>query len=163
MAWRWWGVYCIAVLFLAHVPARPAAGATPLSNAGPVLDEMAKQLENRSLSVSERVQIVKTLGEWQTAQVRPPLVAALKDPTPEIREAASDGVSQLVVTDGADERGVSAERGGSGDRGGSRAAALDRERVDPVLAVPLGIARQDAEVIEVCEPDRDDPHESRWY
>jgi HEAT repeat protein len=89
MAWRWWGVYCIAVLFLAHVPARPAAGATPLSNAGPVLDEMAKQLENRSLSVSERVQIVKTLGEWQTAQVRPPLVAALKDPTPEIREAAA--------------------------------------------------------------------------
>src|SRR5262245_8294485 len=89
MAWRWWWVSCMAVLLLANVPVQPAAAATPLSNAGPVLDEMAKQLENQSLPVSERVQILKTFGEWQTAQVRQPLVAVLKDPSPEIREAAA--------------------------------------------------------------------------
>jgi HEAT repeat protein len=50
---------------------------------------MAKQLEDQSLPVAERVQVAKTFGEWQTAQVRPPLVAALKDSSPEIREAAA--------------------------------------------------------------------------
>jgi len=87
MAWRWW-VSCVAILALAQVPARPAGGA-PLSNADAFLEEMARQLGNQSLPISERVQIVKTFGEWATAQVRPPLVAALKDPNPEIREAAA--------------------------------------------------------------------------
>ena len=89
MVWRRCFVSWMAFLFLAYVPARPVEGATPLSNAGPVLDEMAKQLENQSLAVSERVQVAKTFGEWATAQVRPPLVAVLKDPSPEIREAAA--------------------------------------------------------------------------
>jgi HEAT repeat protein len=50
---------------------------------------MGKQLEDRSLSVSERLQIIRTFEGWPTAQVRPTLVAVLKDPQPEIRAAAA--------------------------------------------------------------------------
>src|SRR5262249_48314319 len=61
----------------------------PLSSAEPILGEMSRQLEDQSLPAAERLGIIKVFGEWATAQVRPPLVVALKDPRPEIREAAA--------------------------------------------------------------------------
>jgi HEAT repeat protein len=56
---------------------------------GPILDGLGKQVQDPSLPESERLQIVKTLASWGTAQVRAPLVAILKDPSPAIRAAAA--------------------------------------------------------------------------
>jgi HEAT repeat protein len=50
---------------------------------------MGKKLEDQSQPVRERLEIIKTFGDWAKAQVRPPLVAVLKDPQPEIRAAAA--------------------------------------------------------------------------
>lgn len=60
-----------------------------MSSAGPVLEEMGKKLEDRSQPATTRLEIIRTFGDWATAQVRPPLVAVLRDPQPEIREAAA--------------------------------------------------------------------------
>ena len=62
---------------------------TPTSNAAPILDDYGKQLQDRSRPESERLQIIELLGQWATAQVRPPLLSALGDPLPSIREAAA--------------------------------------------------------------------------
>jgi len=50
---------------------------------------MGKKLEDQSRPALERLQIIRAFEEWGTAQVRPPLVAVLKDPLPEIRAAAA--------------------------------------------------------------------------
>jgi HEAT repeat protein len=88
MKWRWWACGFL-VLALLWGSAPPAAGAPPLSNAGPALDEMGKRIEDQSLPAAERLEIIGVLGQWATAQARPPLVAVLKDPLPEIRAAAA--------------------------------------------------------------------------
>lgn len=88
MGWRLWACGAVALLVMC-VPAQPSAGAPPLSSAWPVLDEMGKKLEDQSQPVRERLEIIKTFGDWAKAQVRPPLVAVLKDPQPEIRAAAA--------------------------------------------------------------------------
>jgi HEAT repeat protein len=88
MGWRLWACGAVALL-LTCVPAQPSAGAPPLSSAGPVLAEMGKKLEDQSQPVRERLEIIKTFGDWGKAQVRPPLVAVLKDQQPEIRAAAA--------------------------------------------------------------------------
>ena len=88
MDWRR-GLSCgLAVLLFCGLAPRTAT-AQQSSNAGPILEELGKQVTNQSLPTTERVQVIKTLGQWATADVRPPLVAALKDPHPEIREAAA--------------------------------------------------------------------------
>lgn len=76
-------------LLLTCAPAHPTAGAPPLSSAGPVLEEIGKQIEDQSRPILERLELIRTFGDWATAQVRPPLVAVLKDPRPEIRAAAA--------------------------------------------------------------------------
>jgi HEAT repeat protein len=50
---------------------------------------MGKQLEDPQRPAAERLQIIRAFAEWPTAQVRPPLVAVLKDPLAEIRAAAA--------------------------------------------------------------------------
>lgn len=86
--WRRWACSAVAV-FLTCGPAQHTADAAPLSSAGPVLEEMGRQLEDQSRPAAERLQVIKVFGDWATPQVRPPLVAVLKDPQPEIREAAA--------------------------------------------------------------------------
>src|SRR5712692_955496 len=88
MKWRSWAWGPLS-LVLSCVAAQPSAGAPPLSSAGPVLEEMGKQLEDQSRPAPERLQIIRAFEVWATAQVRPPLVAALKDPRPELRAAAA--------------------------------------------------------------------------
>src|SRR5712692_393884 len=88
MGWRLWACGAVALL-LTCVPAQPTAGAPPLSSAGPILEEMGKKLEDQSRPALERLQIIRAFEEWGTAQVRPPLVAVLKDPLPELRAAAA--------------------------------------------------------------------------
>ena len=93
MAWRF--LMCLAVVLLLMSPLpRPVVAVTPLSNAEPLLRDMAKQLEDRSRPTADRIQIIRAFGEWGTDQVRPPLVAALKDPEPEIREAAAQALGR---------------------------------------------------------------------
>ncbi|HEV2055369.1 MAG TPA: HEAT repeat domain-containing protein [Methylomirabilota bacterium] len=60
-----------------------------MSSAWPILDELGKKLEDRSRPAQERLEIILTFEEWAGAQVRPPLVAVLKDPSPAIRAAAA--------------------------------------------------------------------------
>ena len=88
MKWRSWACGFL-VLVLSWVLVPPTAGAPPLSDAGPALAEMGKQLEDQSRPAAERLQIIRMFEQWPTAQVRPPLVAVLKDPLPEIRAAAA--------------------------------------------------------------------------
>jgi HEAT repeat protein len=88
MGWRLWA-YGAITLLLTCMPAQATAGAPPLSSAGPVLEEMGRKLEDQSQPAAERLEIIKTLGDWATAQVRPSLVAVLRDPQPEIRLAAA--------------------------------------------------------------------------
>ncbi len=87
MRWQWWS--CGVVALLLGVSSQPTAGAPPLSSAGPLLEEMGRELEDRGRPAPERLQIIRTFEAWGTAQVRPPLVAVLKDPQPEIRAAAA--------------------------------------------------------------------------
>jgi len=61
----------------------------PLSNAGPVLEELAIQAQDRSRSELERLSLIGVLGLWGTPQVREPLIALLNDPLPSLRAAAA--------------------------------------------------------------------------
>ena len=88
MKWRLWACGLL-FLVLSWVPVQPTAGAPPFSTAGPALDEMGKQLEDQNRPAAERLQIIRAFEQWATAQVRPTLVAVLKDPLPEIRAAAA--------------------------------------------------------------------------
>ena len=85
---RWIGVLSF---ILVSVVASPGWSA-PLSNAGPALQALAVQAQDASLPEAERVDFVKALGGWGTAQVRDVLLALLKDPLPSIREAAVIGL-----------------------------------------------------------------------
>ena len=89
MKWRSW-VWGALSLVLSCVPAEAGTAETPpFSSAGPVLEEMGKQLEDQSRPAAERLQIIRAFEQWATAQVRAPLVGALKDPLPELRAAAA--------------------------------------------------------------------------
>ena len=94
MGWRPWECSAIALL-LTCVLVQPTAAAPPSSAAWPVFDELGKQLEDRSRPIQERLEIILTFGEWAGPQVRPPLVTALKDPSPTIREAAARALGWL--------------------------------------------------------------------
>src|SRR6185436_6355047 len=94
-----------------------------LSDAGPALQALAVQAQDTSLPESERVDLVKALAGWGTAQVRDVLLALLKDPLPSIREIAAAGLGWR-----GDVEAVPALRERVEDRGEAprvRAAALD--------------------------------------
>lgn len=82
---RWIGVLSVVLVSAVASPGWSA----PLSNAGPALQALAAQAQDVSLPEAERVDLVKALGGWGTAQVRDVLLALLKDPLPSIREAAA--------------------------------------------------------------------------
>src|SRR4030095_4238240 len=85
---RWIGVLSFVLVWVVTSPGWSA----PLSNAGPALQALAAQAQDASLPEAERVDSVKALGGWGTAQVRDVLLALLKDPLPSIREAAAIGL-----------------------------------------------------------------------
>jgi HEAT repeat protein len=84
----WNGAVCLLAAWLLS-PIVTTAVAAPLSDAAPALAHFASQVEDRSRSAAERLDLIKMFGEWATPQVRAPLLAVLDDPLPEIREAAA--------------------------------------------------------------------------
>jgi HEAT repeat protein len=85
---RWWlGVALVLVISLSAKAL--AAEKPPLSNAEPALEQLGKQLADQSLPLPQRLEIIRVLGGWSTGQVRAPLLAALKDPAPELRAMAA--------------------------------------------------------------------------
>jgi HEAT repeat protein len=91
MGWRLWACGAVALL-LTWAGAQPIAAAPPSSTEWPIVDELGKKLEDQSLPPQERFEIILTFGEWTGPQVRPPLVAVLKDPFPAIRAAAAQAL-----------------------------------------------------------------------
>jgi HEAT repeat protein len=99
------GVFLVSLLALSLPIVRTVsagqAGA-PLSNAVPILEDLGKKIQDQHRSEAERLDLIKTLGDWGTAQVRPPLLIVLNDPLPAIRAAAARalgwrGNSEAVV------------------------------------------------------------------
>jgi HEAT repeat protein len=88
MGWRLWVRGAVTLLLMSGA-AQPAAGAAAASVAWPILDELGKRLEDPSRPAQERLEIIETFAQWAGPQGRPPLVAVLKDPSPEIRAAAA--------------------------------------------------------------------------
>ena len=88
MTGRWWfGASLVVVLSLSS-HGREASPA-PLANFGAAVAELAKDLADQTLPVAQRLEVVRTLAGWGTPEVREPLLAALKDPSPEIRATAA--------------------------------------------------------------------------
>lgn len=81
----------LLVVILSWVPALAAPpGAAPLSDATRALDDLGRQVQDRSLPEADRLQIIQdVLGRWASSEVRPPLLAVLKDPSESIRAAAA--------------------------------------------------------------------------
>src|SRR6266852_4014833 len=84
---------CVAVVLCASLIAMTTqtavAAAPPLSDALGALGDLAKQAQDQSRSEADRLPLIEALGQWQTEQVRPPLLALLGDPIPSIRAAAA--------------------------------------------------------------------------
>ena len=88
-----WRLRWIGVLFFVFVSMRASPSwSAPLSDAGPALQALAAQAQDASLPEAERIDLVKALGGWGTAQVRDALLALVKDPLPSIRQAAVTGL-----------------------------------------------------------------------
>src|SRR5712692_9476600 len=88
MTGRWWlGAVLIVVLSLSSYG--QAASPAPLANFEAALAQLAKDLADQNLPVAQRIEIVRTLSGWGTPEVRAPLLAALKDPSAEIRATAA--------------------------------------------------------------------------
>jgi HEAT repeat protein len=87
MTRRWW--FLALTLAIACGPAAVAAGPVPLSNADAALAQLAKDLADSSQPLAQRLEVVRVLGGWGGPNVRAPLIAALKDPAPELRAAAA--------------------------------------------------------------------------
>ncbi len=121
MGWRLLTCGAMALL-LTCVAAQPTAAAPPLAPAWPVLEELGKKLEDQSRPTQERLEIILTFEEWGGAQVRSPLVAVLKDPSPAIRAAAA----QALGWPGNDEavRALRERVETPGEAAGVRAAAV---------------------------------------
>jgi HEAT repeat protein len=92
----WWqspllaGALALSLLRVAAAGAAP--GAPPLSDAGPILDDLGKQVQDRNRSEAERLQTIDLLRQWATEQVRAPLIAVLGDPLASIRAAAAQAL-----------------------------------------------------------------------
>jgi HEAT repeat protein len=83
------------VLALSLAIVRVAAagqGAAPFSDAAAVLEDLGKQVQDQSRSEAERLELIRTLRDWGTAQVRAPLLVVLKDPLPSIRAASANAL-----------------------------------------------------------------------
>src|ERR1700675_4901110 len=91
MGWRRWACGAVALL-LTCGQTQPTAATPPLALAWPVLEELGKQLEDQSRPAQERLEIILPFAEWAGPQVRPSLVAVLKDPLPAIRAAAAQAL-----------------------------------------------------------------------
>jgi HEAT repeat protein len=89
MVGRWWVWGMLAAVLLSFPSGGPAAGPPPLSNVEPAVEEFGKRLADQSRPLAERLEIIQAFGLWATGQVRAPLLAALKDPAPELRAAAA--------------------------------------------------------------------------
>lgn len=88
---RWWlGAALVLVVSLSSNGL--AAERAPLSNAAPALERLAKELADQSLPVTQRLEILRVFTGWATPQVRAPLLAALKDPAPEVRTGAAQAL-----------------------------------------------------------------------
>jgi HEAT repeat protein len=91
MTRRWWpGAVLIVSLALSCHPRE--ASPAPLAKFDAALTQLATELADQSLPVSHRIGVVRALAGWATPEARPPLLAALKDPSPEIRENAALGL-----------------------------------------------------------------------
>ena len=84
----WIGVLSFILVSIVASPGWSA----PLSNAGPALQALAVQAQDTSLPEAERLDLVKALAGWGTAQVRDVLLVLLKDSLPSIREIAATGL-----------------------------------------------------------------------
>lgn len=85
---RWWlGAALVLIVTLSSNGL--AAERPPLSNAEPALEQLAKELADQNLPLAQRLEIVRVFAGWTTPQVRAPLLAALKDPAPELRAGAA--------------------------------------------------------------------------
>jgi HEAT repeat protein len=76
-------------IMLAVSSAPVTAAPPPLSNPGPILEELERQAQDSALPEMDRVEMIQVLGNWEGSAVRPPLLALLKDPSPSIRAAAA--------------------------------------------------------------------------
>ncbi len=70
-------------------PALAQVMVPPLSDAAGPLAELAKQAQDPGKQEADRVALIAALGQWETDQVRDPLLALLGDPLPAIRAAAA--------------------------------------------------------------------------
>jgi HEAT repeat protein len=85
---RWW--LGAALVLIAPLSSNgQAVERPPLSNAEPALEQLAKELADQSLPLTQRLEIIRVFTGWTTGQVRAPLLAALKDPAPELRAGAA--------------------------------------------------------------------------
>src|SRR5262245_43782126 len=104
-----------AALVLAVSPTAWASSHVPLSFA-PGIREMGVLILEPRLAESDRLDLMRSLGNWSGEEVVGPLVQALKDPSPAIRE------------------GAAAALGASGQRG---AVPALRERLEDRAENPL--------------------------
>jgi HEAT repeat protein len=82
------------VLALSLAAPAGAAGPVPLSNAAPYVAEMGRLLADQSVPVADRIEIIKALDTFGSEETREPLVAALQDPAPEIRDRAASALAR---------------------------------------------------------------------
>jgi HEAT repeat protein len=88
MTGRWWFGAVLVVALSLSSQGRTASSA-PLANFEAALSQLAKELADQNLPVAQRLEIVRVLAGWGTPEVREPLLAALKDPSDEIRASAA--------------------------------------------------------------------------
>jgi HEAT repeat protein len=89
---RWWMSGALALSLSCLPLVGEAAGPAPLSSADTAVAELGKEVTDPSRPLAERIEIVRALGGWATAQVRPLLLIVLKDPAPELRAAAAQAL-----------------------------------------------------------------------
>jgi HEAT repeat protein len=78
--------------FAAYLAMAAPVDPAPLSNAAPILAQLAAQAKDRNLKEEERLDAVRALSQWHTAEVNPPLLDLLKDPAVQIRAGAATGL-----------------------------------------------------------------------
>jgi HEAT repeat protein len=87
---RW--LCALQVFLLALSLARIVSAGQPgaqLSDAGPIIQEFSKQIQDQRRPEAERLDLIKTFGAWGTAEVRDSLLVTLKDPLVSIRAASA--------------------------------------------------------------------------
>jgi HEAT repeat protein len=91
MTGRWWlGTALVVGLSLSSYGR--VASPAPLANFDGALAQLAKDLADQDLPAAQRIEIIRTLSGWGTPEIRGPLLAALKDPSPEVRATAAIGL-----------------------------------------------------------------------